>query len=82
MIKLENVNISGSDFDDVNMADSRFNNTNLSGTTFNNINMENVIFDDVYMGCVEIRNSTLQQMTINGIPVDELIAAWEAQQTK
>lgn len=77
MIKLNNANISGSDFDDINLSETRFNNVNLSNSTFSNINMSKVVFEDIYFADAEIRNAKcLDGMKIEGIPVKALLDAY------
>ena len=63
---------------------------NLSGSTFHNVNFTNTVLDDVNLSNLEIKNACmhdvsisdamLEGMTINGIEVTELLAAYRAAQ--
>ena len=61
------VNLRGAEFDDVCLADSTFNNINLSSTRFTAINMKDV----------SIKYAAMDGMTIDGILVSDLFAAYE-----
>jgi uncharacterized protein YjbI with pentapeptide repeats len=54
--------------DDADLARSTFDNTNLSSSTFNDCNMAEV----------QISDCRLTGSTINGIPVSDLLAAYQS----
>lgn len=77
MIKLNNADMRQSHFDDVNFSASRFHNINFSQTTFSHLNMSDVVIEDACLAGVAIRDCRgLESMTIEGIAVSELLAAW------
>jgi uncharacterized protein YjbI with pentapeptide repeats len=63
-----NCDLSGSSFNDVNLTGAVLDNVNLSGLKINNACMKKV----------SITDAALQGMTINGILVTELLAAYNA----
>ena len=65
---VENVNIAGAKFDDVNMESAVFNNIKLAGARFTDINFSNASID----------HANLTGMTINGLLVTDLLAAYKA----
>jgi len=73
----ENANLSGATFRDVRLAGACFDDVNLSGAHFHNINLSNTRFDDVNWSHVAITNACLHGMTINGILVTDLLAAYK-----
>ena len=64
------VNLSGASFDDVNMSGWRVHNVNLSGLHLANANLAGAAITD----------SRLDGMTIDGIPVTEMLAAFNTAQ--
>ncbi len=86
----DDVNLSGCTYENVNMAGGKYHNINLSGCAFHDLNMSGWSVHDVNLsglrvdkanlaGCA-IVNSRLAGMTIDGVEVTELLAAWKAQQ--
>ena len=65
---VSNVNLSGCTFDDLNMSGWRVHHVNLSGLKIDRANLAGA----------SIVNSRLDGMTIDGIEVTELMAAWKA----
>lgn len=66
-LEVRNAACSGSVFDDVNLSDAAFTNVNLSNVRFENVNMTGVSID----------NANLTGMRIRGIPVEDMLAAYE-----
>ena len=62
----KNINISGASFEDANMSGWRLNDVNLSGMRLANANLEGVMITD----------SLVDGMTINGVAVTDLLAAY------
>ena len=66
-------------------------NCNLSGSSFQDVNLSNAVLDDVNLSHLKITNACMHDvsitdammdgMTINGITVTELLAAYRAVQT-
>jgi uncharacterized protein YjbI with pentapeptide repeats len=61
-----------------NLAGSRFEDIDLSGTTFANVNMTAVAISDANMADVEISHSATDDMTIDGVRVADLFAAYRS----
>jgi uncharacterized protein YjbI with pentapeptide repeats len=66
---VDDMNLAGASFNNVNLARARFTDINLSGAFFDNIN-----FTEAAIG----ENCNFTGMTIAGIPVKDLLAAYEA----
>ena len=73
--------LEGASFDDVNLHGARFHNVNLSGSTFDDINLSEAEFNYLNLSGTKITNANLEGMTINGILVTELLAAYEREQS-
>lgn len=66
--RFTDTNLARADFDDVNLSGARLHNINLSEASFDNLNLSN---------CA-ITNANLEGMTIDGVLVSDLFAAWKA----
>ena len=62
----EAVCLGGARFDDVNLGEATFHDVNLSGAKFNDVNLANAA----------ITNANLAGLTIDGILVTDLLAAY------
>jgi uncharacterized protein YjbI with pentapeptide repeats len=81
-------NMSGSSFNDVNLSDATFNDVNLAGATIDNVNMSGCHMRNVNLSGLQISGANLTDasivesvtdgMTIDGIAVSELLAAYRA----
>jgi len=69
--RFHDTNLAGADFDDVNLSGARLHNINLSEATFDNLNLSNAA----------ITNAKLDGMTIDGVLVSDLFAAWKQAQS-
>ncbi len=69
----QDVNLSGSKFENVNLSVSQFHDVNLSGCVFEDIKLSGAQFKNVCFGDVAISDADYTGMTIDGIPVDELL---------
>ncbi len=72
-----NAKLTGSSFSDVCLGEATFDDVNLSGAAFQNVNLSVARFDDVNLSKATISNANLNGTTINGIPVTELLAAYQ-----
>jgi uncharacterized protein YjbI with pentapeptide repeats len=81
--------VSGSRFDDVNMSGSDFRNVNLSGASFDDINMSGWRIHNANLSGLRVTKANLagvtigadcrlDGMTIDGIAVVDLLAAYRA----
>lgn len=73
-----NANLTGSTFTDVCLAAARFSDVNLAGATFQDINLAGARFDDVNLSGAAIARANIEGMTLDGIPVTDLLAAYRA----
>jgi len=71
-------NLSGSKFDDVNLSSATLNNVNLSGATIHNADLANLRISDANLSGASITDSLTDTMTIDGIAVKDLMAAYRA----
>lgn len=79
MIKLNDANIEKSEFVDVNLSDTTFKDINLKRAQFIDTSLADSAFDDVDFSNVTIANSKLDGMTIEGVSVKALFAAYLSQ---
>lgn len=73
---------------DADLRHSSFRNVNLSGAQLDDVNLTRVSISNANMSHLTIRNACLHDMsiadcstagaTINGIPIDDLLAAYNA----
>ena len=71
-------NLSGSTFNDVNLAGADFRDVNLSGAKLEDVNLSHLHIRDANLSHASISDSLLKGMTIDGIAVTELLAAYRA----
>ncbi len=72
--------LSAAAFRDVSLRDAAFENANMAGTKFTDINLAGARLDNINLAGVEItRNCNFKGMTIAGVSVEELFAAYRAQ---
>jgi len=64
---VDDVNLAGASFNNVNLAQARFSDINLAGSSFDDINFTNAAIG---------KNCNFTGMTIAGIPVEDLLAAY------
>jgi uncharacterized protein YjbI with pentapeptide repeats len=72
--------ITASNFNDVNLAAATFTNVNLAGTRMDDVNLSDLRIDNANLSHAAITESCLHGMTINGILVTDMLAAYLAQQ--
>ena len=75
-------NLAGSTFYDVNLANVVVENVNLSGGRLHDVNLSHLQITNACCHDVSISDATLDGMTINGVLVSDLFAAYELQQTR
>lgn len=77
-----NCNMTGTAFDDVNLTGARFDNIDLSRVTMDNVNLSGLQITNANLSNASIKQADMTGMTINDIPVADLLAAYEAQVSK
>jgi len=70
------------DVEKCDLSGSRFNDVNLSGTVLDNVNLTGLRINNACMSNVAISDAALEGMTIDGILVTELLAAYNASKNK
>ena len=90
-IEATGCNFSGSVFRDVSLAAATFEDVNLGSATFNNANLSGWKVQDATLARLDIRDSDLrgaaivdcltEGMTIDGIPVAAMLAAYRKAQS-
>ncbi len=81
-IEATDTNLSGSTFTDVNLTDAAFTDVNLSNTTISDANLSGLQIRNANLRNASIADSLTDGMTINGIPVTDLLAAYRASAQK
>src|SRR5262245_27354358 len=76
----ENVNMSGGTYHNINLSGCSFDDVNMSGWRVHHVNLSGLRIDRANLAGASIVNSRLDGMTINGIEVSELLAAWQERQ--
>ena len=85
-LNIENAQLQNSSFENSDMSGSTFRIVNLSGSTFEDIHFGQCTIQNVMLAGSKITHSNFMQleidgnvtgMVINGVPLAELIDAWE-----
>ena len=71
---------AGSSFRDVNLNKTVFTDVALAEATFTDVNLANTKIRDANLSGASIADSNLKGMTIDGVAVMDLFAAYRAQQ--
>ncbi len=79
-VEATDVDMSGSIFSDVNLACAAFNNVKLAEATIHDANLSGMRISDANLSGASIVESNTATMTIDGIAVWELMAAYRASQ--
>jgi len=79
--KFENCDLTGSHFYRVHFKESTFDGVNMSNCTFYDITLGNSKISHTCFTELEI-DGNLTDMVINGVPLKELITAWEKESRK
>jgi uncharacterized protein YjbI with pentapeptide repeats len=87
--KHEDADLSGAEFLNCKLAGAKFDDVNLSHALFHNVSLKNAKFDDVNLSHVVIHNANcshlaledacVEGMTIQGIPVKQMIELYRKQ---
>lgn len=73
------VNLSGTAFTDVNLAGTAFADVNLAGASISDANLSKLRISEANLAGASIVDSMTDEMTINGVSVKELFAAYRNQ---
>ncbi len=77
-LNVSETDVSGSKFDDVNFSGATFENVNMSGWRVNNVNLSGLRITRANLAGAAISDARMNGMTINGILVSDLLAAYQA----
>jgi uncharacterized protein YjbI with pentapeptide repeats len=77
-LRFAKVNLSGLTFDDVGLRAAQFRNVDLSDAIIENVNLAGLRVDNVNLSGASFADCTLTGMTIDGVLVTELFAAYRA----
>lgn len=77
-LEVENADLPTARFTDVNLAAARFENINLATAVFTDVSLAGARLSDVSLKDVAITNANLDGMTIEGIPVLDMIDAYRS----
>lgn len=81
-LSVKGSDISGSLFDDVNASGATLHNVNMSGWHVDYVNLAGLRLTKANLAGASISDSRYDGMTIDGIEVTELLAAYKLQTTK
>ncbi len=73
-----NVNLAGCAFKNVNMSGATFEDANLSGWKLHDVNLAGLKIDKANLAGASITQGRMEGMTIDGILVSDLLAAYRA----
>ena len=76
------VNLSGASFDDVNLSGATIRNANLSGWKIEDVTLANLRVTNADLRGVSIADCLTEGMTIDGIAVADMMAAYRNAQSK
>jgi uncharacterized protein YjbI with pentapeptide repeats len=74
--QFNDANLSGTTFNQINFSGARFNDSNLTGWQVNDVNLSGSVFQNLNLSGAVLNNCRLTGVTIDGVPLDEMIAAW------
>jgi uncharacterized protein YjbI with pentapeptide repeats len=81
-MEVVDVDMSGSTFRDVNLSGAAFTDVNLAGTSISDANLSKVRISEANLAGASIVDSMTDEMTINGVSVKELFAAYRTQSSR
>jgi uncharacterized protein YjbI with pentapeptide repeats len=76
------VNLSGAAFSDVNLSSVTIDNVKLTDSRWNNVNLSGLRITDANLSHASIAQSCTHGMTIDGIAIEDLMAAYRAANPK
>jgi uncharacterized protein YjbI with pentapeptide repeats len=77
-IQAVDADLSGSTFTNVNLANARFENVTLGTAIIHNANLTGLRISNADLRGASIVQSTMKGMTIDGVDVADLFAAWKS----
>jgi uncharacterized protein YjbI with pentapeptide repeats len=78
-LKVSNANLAQSSFDDVDLSLSVFRNARLQRVRLTDVDLERSVVRNANLSRVEIDDCNLAGMRINGVLVEDLLAAYARQ---
>jgi hypothetical protein len=78
ILRVSNADISGSEFSNSKLAGTSFENVDMARCRLNDVNLSGTAIADVNLTDVSISQATMVGMTIDGILVTEMLAAYRA----
>jgi uncharacterized protein YjbI with pentapeptide repeats len=81
-MEVMDVDMSGSAFRDVNLSGAAFTDVNLAGASISDANLSKLRISEANLAGASIVDSLTDEMTINGVSVKELFAAYRSQSSR
>src|SRR4051794_8009172 len=81
-VSVQDADMTKSSFVNTKLAKSRFDDVNLQDTTFTNANLASVAFVNVNLAGASIVNANLTGMTVDGIPIDDMLRAYRSREQR
>ncbi len=75
-LEVAHCDLSGSRFEDVKLADATFNNVDMSGWRVEDVTLAGSRINNANLSGVSITNCAIEGMTLDGIRVTDLMAAY------
>jgi uncharacterized protein YjbI with pentapeptide repeats len=75
-LSVQDADMTESSFVNTKLTKSRFDDVNLQNSTFTNVNLAGVAYVDVNLRGASIANANLTGMTVDGIPIDDMLRAY------
>jgi len=78
--RFNDANLSGTWFNQINFSGAKFNDSNMSGWHVNDVNLSGSQFQNINLSGVTFTNCRIPGATIDGMPLEEIVAAYKKSQ--
>jgi predicted enzyme related to lactoylglutathione lyase len=75
-VSVQDADMTASSFVNTRLAKSRFDDVDLQSATFTNVNLAGIVCVDANLAGASIANANLTGMTVNGIPIEDMLRAY------
>jgi uncharacterized protein YjbI with pentapeptide repeats len=79
--RFNDANLSGASFNQINFSGAKFNDSNMTGWYVNDVNLSGSEFQNINLSGVAFSNCRTSGVTIDGVPLEEMVAAYKKAQT-
>lgn len=78
--RFNDANLSGTSFNQINFSGARFNDSNMGGWFVNDVNLSGSTFQNINLSGVAFSNCRIPGATLDGVELEELVAAYRKSQ--